>query len=573
MTDVPVRHARRVGAATLSVREGERLVLAVFGALVVVACVLIYRKGFGTTFYYDEWNFVMNRRGWDVDTFLRPHNEHLSLLPVLIFKFLFVSVGLDSYGVYRAALLLVHVICVVLVYVLARQRADAPLALAAAALVLFLGAAWNDLLVPFQISFLLSVAGGLGMLIALERVDLSGTVAVAVLLALSLASSSVGIAFAVAAAIHVLLREDRLARLWAVAVPSLLYLAWLAAYGDPTATAGERSLTQLANDNLPAAPGYVATAAAGAIGAVIGLGIDWGRPLAVAGLLLLALHVGRGRTLSLRLLALLGAAAAYWGLAAVFRAHVNPPTDSRYLYLGAILVLLVAVELLPRFDVGPRALIVVAVFVGASALANFGSLRSGSQYLQEWSRYVRVELGALELAGPQTRSDFAPDPVRAPDITAGRYFAAVRDYGSPASSLAQILAAGEGERQAADAVLIQALGPVVTRDGKDSGTPPPGVERSDQGRTATQDGCLRFAPEGSGAALELSVPTTGFSVESSAPTPVELRLRSFATAFPQEASASLAAGTHSVRPPARNRLRWHARLTAAQPFAVCSLGP
>ena len=174
MTDIPVSRARRSGAAIRSVAAGERLVLAVFAFLVVVAFVLLYRKGLGTTFYYDEWNFVMNRREWDVETFLRAHNEHLSLLPVLIFKLLFVTVGLDSYGVYRALLLLLHVVCVVLVYVLARERVEPPLALGVAAVILFLGAAWNDLLVPFQISFLLSVAAGLGMLIALERRDVRG---------------------------------------------------------------------------------------------------------------------------------------------------------------------------------------------------------------------------------------------------------------------------------------------------------------------------------------------------------------------------------------------------------------
>jgi hypothetical protein len=548
----------------------ERIVLVVFALLVAVAFVLLYRKGLGTTFYYDEWNFVMNRRGWDADTFLRPHNEHLSLLPVLVFKLLFATVGLDSYGVYRALLLLVHLICVVLVYVLARDRVEAPLALALAAVVLFLGAAWNDLLVPFQISFLLSVAAGLGTLIALDRRDLAGTVTVAVLLAVALASSSVGIPFAAAAAVHILLRSDRLRRLWAVALPSLLYLAWLAAYGDPTATAGDRSLPQLAADNLPAAPGYVATAAAGAIGAVIGLGEDWGRPLALAVVIVLAVHIVRADAPSLRLFALLGAAAAYWGLAAVFRAHVNPPTDSRYLYLGAILILLLVLEVVPPVAVGPRLLVIVAVLVGASVLANFGSLRSGSQYLQEWSRYVRAELGVLELAGPGTRSDFAPDPVRAPDITAGRYFAAVREYGSPASSVSELARAGEGERQSADSVLLQALGTSVRPDG-DPGAKAPSVEAADKGRTTMQGGCVRFAPSGPGATLDVSVPAPGLFIEHSGAAPVELRLRAFATGFPAQPFASLPAAKHSLRLPAREGVRWHVRLTTAQPVLACSL--
>jgi hypothetical protein len=570
MTDISVSRARRSGAAIRSVAAGERAVVGLFALLVAVAFVLLYRKGLGTIFYYDEWNFVMNRREWDAETFLRPHNEHLSLVPVLIFKLLFVTVGLDAYGVYRVLLLLVHVICVVLVYLLARERVEPPLALAVAAVVLFLGAAWNDLLVPFQISFLLSVAAGLGLLLALDREDLRGTVAVAVLLAVSLASSSVGIAFAGAAAAHVLVRGDRLRRLWAVAVPVVLYLAWLSAYGDPTATAADRTLTDLARDNLPAMPGYVATAAAGAIGAVTGLGVDWGRPLALAGALLLAFHVVRSRVLSLRLYALLAAAAAYWGLAAVFRAHVNPPTDSRYLYLGAILVLLLALEILPPVPVDVRLLAVVAILVGASALANFGSLRSGSQYLQEWSRYVGAELGALELAGSGTRGDFAPDPVRAPDIRASLYFDAVRQHGSPASTPAEISKMGEAERQSADSVLLQALGVSVVADGDPSDAPPP-VEAASNGQATTREGCVRFAPAAAGAALDVTVPSGGLVVESGGTAPVELRLRSFAGSYPQQPFASIPAGTSSVPLPARDGVHWHARLSGAEPFLACSL--
>ena len=569
MTDIPVSRARRSGAAIRSAAAGERLVLAVFAFLVVVALVLLYRKGLGTTFYYDEWNFVMNRREWDVETFLRAHNEHLSLLPVLVFKLLFVTVGLDSYGVYRVLLLLLHVVCVALVYVLARERVDPPLALALAAVILFLGAAWNDLLVPFQISFLLSVAAGLGMLIALERRDLAGTMAVAVLLAVSLASSSVGIPFGAAACVHILVRDDRLRRLWAVAIPALLYLGWLLAYGDPTATSGGRTLTTLAKDNLSAAPGYFATAVAGAWGAVIGLGVDWGRPLALASFLVLAAFIVRSRVMTLRLLALLAAAAAYWGLAAVFRGHLNAPTDSRYLYLGAILVLLIALELLPPVVTTPRLLLVVAVLVGASAAANFGSLRGGSQFLQDWSRYVRAELGALELAGPETRSDFAPDPVRAPDITAGKYFDAVREYGSPASSTSEIARAGEAERQAADSVLMQALGATIVPDGTPAAVSP-SVEAATNGHTATQNGCIRFTPAGAGAALDVSVPPSGLVVDARGP--VELRIRSFADGYAQQPFASIPPGTSSLRLPTRRGVQWHARLSGSEPFRVCSAG-
>ena len=108
--------ARRSGAAIRNVAAGERLVLAVFAFLVVVAFVLLYRKGLGTTFYYDEWNFVMNRREWDVETFLRAHNEHLSLLPVAHLQAAFRHRGPGLVRrLPRALLLLLHVVCVVLV--------------------------------------------------------------------------------------------------------------------------------------------------------------------------------------------------------------------------------------------------------------------------------------------------------------------------------------------------------------------------------------------------------------------------------------------------------------------------
>ena len=79
-------------------------------------------KGRGLTFFYDEWAWVMRRRGWSTGVFLEPHNEHLSLLPVTVFKLLFVTVGLSHYGVYRVVGLLFHLTCVTLVFLLVRRR-------------------------------------------------------------------------------------------------------------------------------------------------------------------------------------------------------------------------------------------------------------------------------------------------------------------------------------------------------------------------------------------------------------------------------------------------------------------
>jgi hypothetical protein len=550
------------------VRIEQRSMLAAGGVLALaslLAAVLIYRKGLGTTFYYDEWNFVMNRREWDVDTFLRPHNEHFSLVPVLIFKLLFATVGLDSYGVYRLLLIGAHLIVVALLFVLARRRLGSWLALAAAALVLFLGAAWNDLLVPFQLSFVISVAAGLGALLALERKDARGDGLACVLVALGLASSSVGIPFAVAILVETGVRRYR--GLWIALVPLVLYGVWSLKYGDPTATAGGRTLEELIRLNAPAVPGYAATAAAGAVGAVIGIGVDWGRPLALIGVALLAYRVVRG-PVTPRLLGLVAAGATFWGLTGLFRAQLNAPLDSRYLYMGAVLVLLIASELVRPVAATPRLGAVLAVLVAAAALANFGALRGGSAYLQEWSRYLQVELAALELAGPLTDSSFAPDPVRAPDITAGKYFDAVEQYGSPAASPDEIRTRAEPERAAADNVLVAALRPTLGPRGKRGAGPRPAVEEA-SGSVAKSGSCvvLRKTVPGS---LDVRIPPEGITVGGS--TAVEVRLRSYADAYPAGGVGTVPAGaTWALRIPVRGGITWHARLSGGGPLRACGL--
>jgi hypothetical protein len=534
--------------STSLVRRRPQLPAAILAVLSIAAFVLIYRKGLGTTFYYDEWNFVMNRGAWDLDTFLQPHNEHLSLVPVLIFKLLFETVGLDSYWVFRVLLVLAHLAVVALLFVYARRRVGDWLALAVAVLVLFLGAAWHDLLVPFQVSFVLSVAAGLGALLALERRDALGDGLACGLVAMGLASSSVGITFAVAVLAETLFRPARWRAIWIAGAPLVLYGLWSLGYGDPTATSGGRSLTELVRDNLPAVPGYVATAVAGAMGALIGIGIDLGRPLALAGAVALGYWLVRARV-SPRLLALLAAGATYWGLGGVFRAHLNAPADSRYLYFGAILVLLIGLELARPLPFTWPLAAVLGIAVAAAALANFGALRNGSLYLQDWSRYVRVELAALELAGPSTDPAFRPDAVRAPDITAGKYFAAIERYdSSPAASPEEVAQGAEPERAAADATLLGALG-----------------VRLEPGRARTAS-CSRGA-----ASLEVQVPPSGLAIVAGG-SPVELRLRSFAAGYPEAAFATVPASTTSaLRIPDRAAVTWRARLDGTGTFSTCRL--
>ena len=316
-----------------------------FGALALVAFAGLLYLGRSTTFYFDEWDWVQGRRAWNAAALLEPHNEHLSLVPVLVFKLLFSTVGTDSYVPFRVAGLLLHCGVAALLFAYTRTRVGELLALGAAAVVLFLGTAWPDVLWPFQIGFLSSLAAGIGALLALDREDRRGDVIAAVLLGVALASSSLGLPLLAALALEVLGRPDRRSRWWIVAAPAALYAVWYLAYG------GEGTAT---SDNLFGSPGYVADAAAGAAGALFSLDMDWGRPLAVVGVVALLVSLHRRGTASWRLLALIAAPLAFWGLTALARGQLGEPAAPRYLYPGVVFLLLIAAEAVHRRAAGAR---------------------------------------------------------------------------------------------------------------------------------------------------------------------------------------------------------------------------
>jgi hypothetical protein len=577
------RAARFRGSARSWVAAARERPLAVsaaaLGVLMLVGGVNLYRKGLGLTFNYDEWNWVMNRRGWSAGTLLEPHNEHLSLVPVLVFKLLFVTVGIDTYWPYRVAVILVHLLCVVLVFVLARRRLGDLFALALAALILFLGSAWQDLLWPFQIGYLGSVAAGLGMLLSLERWDRTGRVLACVLLAVAIASSSVGIPLAGVALVEVLLRgsgswscSERWRHVWVVAVPVALYAIWFAIYGNPNATPGNAHGFGLVRQNGPVIPSYAADMAASAFAGLAGLAIDWGRPLVVAALAI-GIWWSARRPVSVRTLSLLVGLALFWGLTALLRAQLNAAADSRYIYPGAVLIVLLGAELFRGGRATGRAAGVAAVIVVFAAVANYGPLKAGSAQFQDWSTYVRAELGALEVAGPTAPPTLAPDPMRAPDITAGKYFPAVRQLGSPADTPAEVRARPEPQREAADGVLVAGL-QVALRPTRLTGAShgaPPSLETSTGIASRRSGGCLSLRATAAGASAAFSVPDRGVVVENPGTGNVELRIRSFGDNFSAAPLGSVAPHQAAVLAiPPRPGIVWHAQVTAPGEARVCA---
>jgi hypothetical protein len=236
----------------------------------------------GGTFHYDEWNFVLNRRRHSADTFLMPHNEHLVAVPVFIFKSLFETVGLSRYWPYQLMPIGLHLVCTLLIYVLARRRLGDWWALVPAGLVLFFGAAWEDILWPFQIGFLIPVAAFLGALLLIDRGDIRGDFAAAILVAAGVGSSGFGVPLAVGVATYLAFGPNRVVRMIGiVGIPIALYLAWDSHYG----------VSQFPWEGVPDLPRLIIDLVAATLAAVFGLSPQFGPILAI--LFAIALDLSR----------------------------------------------------------------------------------------------------------------------------------------------------------------------------------------------------------------------------------------------------------------------------------------
>lgn len=532
--------------------------LAVAAAGAISIAVLLH-AGRETTFFFDEWDWVQSRRANTLDSFLAPHNGHLSVVPVAIYKLLFAAVGLSSYVPYRLVALGLHLTCAALLFVYLRRRLEPIPAVVLAVIVLLLGFAWQDLLWPFQIGYFGSVAGALGALLLLDRRDRRGDIWASVCIAVSIACSGIGLPVAGAVFVELAWRRDTWRRLWVPIVPVVLYGMWYLSYGE----------SQAKSSNLHLVGSYTLRSAAGASGALAGVHLDNGRYLVGAFAAVVALKLAHDRGASPRLAAVLTLPALFWGLTALSRGHLNEPAASRYLYPGAIFLVLVLAELV-RGSMIPRvAAVVLVVFAAYSIRGNLHELDGGASGLRGVSQHVKAELTALELARPGVAPDYRPDPDRMPQIRAGAYFAAIDALGSPAESVAALRRQPEEVRSAADRVLLDArrvaLGPPAVPGGA---APSPAAVA---GGVVTRDqSCVVLTPSSPMASMELAMPMARLEIDAPV-APVDVRLRAFADAFSNAPRATVTAGAGATLAlPALRRVPWRVQLSSSGPLRVCA---
>jgi hypothetical protein len=498
---------------------------ALFFALALVAGVLVLYFTRGTTLWLDDWQWALYRRG-GVHSLLTSYNGHLSLVPVLIYRALFATAGISSYLPFRVLIVAGHLLCGLLVFEYSRRRVGAWLALLAAALILFLGAGWQDFLWPFQIAWLVSLSSGIGALLLLERRQWIADLGACLLLLISLGSSAVGVALLAGAIVDVAWTRRRWRDAWIVLVPVVLYATWSIGYQSATVSAS----------NIFAAPRWAAISVAAAFSALTGLSgqtasttdagtvLAFGVPLAVAGLALIVWGVRRGRRWPARAVTWAAIAVVFWILTAIrATSFLGQPYASRYEYVNCVFLLLFAVELAGGLPAGRRLAAGLVVAATAAVVSNVGIMRDAGAYLRSQAPAARADLTALEIARPiappsYVASAFPGSPFLV--IRAGGYFSMRAAIGSPAYSVSQLIVAPELGRYVADAELAQldrlALEPVRSR--ARSTAPLPHLDSSTGGLVMARPPCLSYHPlvasASGGDQLTVTMPSGGLWISA-----------------------------------------------------------
>ena len=427
-------------------------------AISMVACLVwLLRQGSGLTFFFDEWDFVLNR-SFSLHDLLRPHNGHLSLLPVLAYSVMRKIFGLSFYVPYQVLGLLVHVSACTAVYFLGKRRSHLLAAAAAVALCL-LGSGWQNIMWPFQIGMMGAVSAGLWAIWEVTQPVVSVR-RLTILCAVSLLCAGGGIAALGTIALLLVIRRqwNVLVRLSCVGVA---YGLWHLIYG----------VSQSHSGNLANTPQFVYDSA---LGAASGIGAA-GKTFAYLFFLILIVLACWNGYKKVSILPALGTFAMVlitWVLTGLSRAHLGEPAASRYVYVGAALLLATFVTMAPRLQ---SMYLLLAVMLATNVLVqpNLTILRAGTGGLRDNSLHVRASLTGLDVIDGDAPAGQQVDGARAPQIDMARYQAMSRQYGHAGFSNDALLRQPETIKQQADDTIFRLMKSLVTPSDSPSCQPDP----------------------------------------------------------------------------------------------------
>jgi hypothetical protein len=421
-----------VRAADVRIRHARLLVAA--AAVIVCAAILWLSRGF--TFYFDEWTLILPvDTSWTV--YLQPHNEHPAMLLRLIYAALLNTVGLRSYVPYMAVLLALHATTVVLLFELVRRRAGDLIGIAAAVLMLVLGAGWENLLWAFQIGFVGSVACGLGALLLINARPNRMWIAM-VLLFGSLMFSGIGLFFLIAAAVWLALTPERRQDIVWLAPVALALGAWYIAFGR----SGEPPAPTSLAGNIAALPLYVAWGLGASVAGLIGEGGFFGPVVLLVALAALGL-TGRRRRPDGFTIGIATALLAFYVVIGLNRAQIGyqQSGSGRYVYEGAVFWLLLLADAAREIPWRGtwRPALVACVFLACFSSGVLLYAYSAAKTEQMLREAADLQALAAERGNPCLDPNASVDPLVMPQVTSPTaYYRAIDRYGDPAAGTAAV---------------------------------------------------------------------------------------------------------------------------------------
>lgn len=393
------------------------------------------------SFFYDEWIFIAARRPWTVDVFFLSHNGDWSTIPVLVWKILFVTVGIRSHLPYEAVALTAHVVCVVLVFILIRRRSGDLPAFAAALTLLVLGKGAENIVFAFQMVWLGSIAFGLvAMLLVSGDPPFPGRVLpVSVALLLSLMCSNLGLVFMAAIGAELLFDSHRRRFLVVLLLPTVAFAAWFFTLdtGSVPGSPGISNSFHHGPRGLAFVVGVVALVATG-IGACASSVLGGVLPGAVAllilsGLIAYQLH-RRHRVEAWQL----GAAAGlltWFTLIGIGRIEFGPAigAQSRFVYVGVVFLLPLvahAIRDLPWTGFWQPAL---TVAFALTLSGNIIGLREAALSQTDYMKFQAAELQTVQIfrGAPDMDVNRLIDDGIVPALNPKDFLSATDELGSP----------------------------------------------------------------------------------------------------------------------------------------------
>jgi hypothetical protein len=435
-TRIQVNGQTRASGGRRNVTAGDvripraRLIVIAFAVLVGVVLLVATRT---YLWYFDEWDFILAAPTWDAGSVLQPHNEHPAMLLRLVYALLLNTVGLRSYAPYMAILLALHATSAVLLFEVIRRRAGDLVGMAAAVLLLVLGAGWENLLWAFQIGFVGSVASGLAMILVLDRPAGRRRGALTALwVAASLMFSGVGLAFLVFAAVLIGVQRARWKEaIWLAPVVVLLAI-WLVAYGGSGAQVNPPPTAA----NIVLVPIYAAYGAGAAAAGLLGLGAALGPYVGFLALGALVWRWWRHHELTPFAIAAAAALISFYVIVGASRAQLGYQQSAagRYVYEGALFWLLllgdVARDLPWRGTWRPAlaACLFLATFNSSVLLFEYTVAKTAQMDRERQDLYALAYVRTV----PCVSVTGSVDPLVMPQVRNPlQYWAAVDRFGSP----------------------------------------------------------------------------------------------------------------------------------------------